>query len=76
MRPVTISPNNVAASLVEIQRASHDADVVELGKAFAFDASPTKTLQLLVTSPTLSNTNLVLATLIQIMQQGGLNRTT
>jgi hypothetical protein len=76
MRPVTITPSNVIASLLEIQRASHDGDVVEIAKNFSFDVSPTQTLQLLVSAPTLSNTNLVLATLLNIMQKGGLSRTT
>lgn len=76
MRPVTINPQNVSAALQEIQTASHEADVVEIGQNFTFDASFATTLQLAVAAPSLANTNAVLATLLQILQKGGLNRTT
>lgn len=76
MRPITINPNNVPAALQEIERASKENDTVEMAQNFTFDAAFTTTLQLLTGTPTLANTNKVLATLIQIIQKGGLNRTT
>jgi hypothetical protein len=76
MRPVTINPNSPASALNEIMRASHEADTTEMAQNFTFDASPTQTLRLLVGSPTLANTNAVLATLLEMLQKGGLNRTT
>ncbi len=76
MRPVTINPHNVPAALLEIERASHEADTTEMAQNFTFDAAFTQTLQLAVASPTLANTNAVLATLIQILQKGGINRAT
>lgn len=76
MRPVTINTNNVPAALAEIERASHESDTTEIAQNFTFDAAFTQTLQLLTGTPTLANTNAVLATLLQILQKGGLNRTT
>lgn len=77
MRPVTLNPSNVSASLQEIERASHENDSTEIAQNFTFDDPAfATTLQLLTSAPTLANTNLVLATLIQIMQRGGLHRTT
>lgn len=76
MRPVTINPQNVAAALTEIQTASHECDTTEMAQNFTFDASFVTTLQLAVAAPTLANTNAVLATLLQILQKGGLHRTT
>jgi hypothetical protein len=76
MRRVTLNPNNPRASLTEIARASQDGDITDIGQAFTMDATPAQTLALLVASPTLANTNLVLANLIQILQKGGLNRST
>lgn len=76
MRPVTLNPNNVPASLNEIEAASHENDLLDISQNFTFDTAPTQTTTLLVGSPTLANTNAVLATLLQIMQKGGLNRTT
>jgi hypothetical protein len=82
MRPVTapqtsqIKDMATKASIQELERASHEADITEMAQNFTFDASFTQTLALTVSSPTLANTNLVLATLLQMMQKGGLNRTT
>jgi hypothetical protein len=76
MRRVTINPNNPRAALTEIARASQDGDVVDIGQAFTMDATPVLTTQLLVTAPTLANTNLVLANLLQALQKGGINRST
>lgn len=76
MRPVTLNQANVGAALLEIERASHEADTTEMAQNFTFDATFTSTLQLAVAAPTLANTNAVLASLIQILQKGGLDRTT
>lgn len=76
MRPVTINPSDPQSALAEIQRASHENDLVEAAQNFSFDAPPTETLTLQVGAPSLANTNAVLATLLQIHQRGGLNRTT
>jgi hypothetical protein len=76
MRPVTLNPHDPVSSLREVERASHEADIVEMAQNIMFDAAVTQTLELLVASPTLANTNAVLATLLQILQRGGLNRTT
>ena len=76
MRPVSINPQNPTAALNEIQVASREYDICDIAKNFSFNAAFTQTLALAVTSPTLANTNAVLASLIQIMQRGGLHRTT
>ena len=76
MRPVAINPQNPSAALQEIQAASHENDVCDIGQNFSTDVPISQTLELLVGSPTLANTNAVLATLLQIMKQGGINRTT
>jgi hypothetical protein len=76
MRRITINPNNPRASLVEIARASADDNLTDIGQGFNMDATPALTTQLLVTSPTLANTNLVLANLLLALQKGGLYRAT
>lgn len=76
MRPVTINTSDVPSALAEIQRASHENDTTEMAQNFTFDTPPTETLTLQVGAPSLANTNAVLATLLQIHQRGGLNRTT
>ena len=76
MRPVTIDPRNVAASLIEIENASRENDVLDISQNFSFTGTPTQTLNLNVSSPTVANVAEVLATLLQIMQKGGINRTT
>lgn len=76
MRPVTLNPRDPVSALQEIERASHENDVLEIAQNFHFDATFTQTLTLAVASPTLANTNAVLASLLQILQRGGLNRTT
>jgi hypothetical protein len=76
MRPVTINPRNTAAALTEIAAASRENDVVDIAQNFSFDTEPAQTTALLVGSPTLANTNAVLATVLQIMQKGGINRAT
>lgn len=77
MRPVTLNPANVAAALVEIERASHENDVTEIAQNFSVDNPAfTQVFQLNTTSPSTSNIVAVLATLLTILQKGGLNRTT
>lgn len=77
MRPVTLNPNNVAASLNEIQRASHEADLTEIAMTFQTDvASFTPTYTLNTTSPSAANIADFLATLLTAMQKGGVHRTT
>jgi len=76
MRPVTINVNDFESALREIQTASHENDIVEIAQNFTFDAAFTPTLQLQTSTSDLDNVVLVLATLLQIMQKGGLNRTT
>lgn len=76
MRPVTLNPQDPVSALREIERASHESDITEMAQNFSVDTPPAQTLQLLVGSPTLANTNAVLATLLQILQKGGLNRST
>lgn len=76
MRPVTLNPTNLVEALREIERASHDADIVEIAQNFSITGvlTPTRTLNL--TAPTAANIAAVLGTLISDMQRGGLNRTT
>lgn len=76
MRPVTLNHNNPSEALREIERASHENDLNEISQNITFDGAFTQQLQLLVTAPTLDNTNKVLATLIDMFQKGGLSRTT
>jgi hypothetical protein len=76
MRRVTLNPDNSRAALTEIARASQDGDVIDIGQAFTMDATPALTTALLVASPSLANTNLVLANLLQALQKGGINRST
>ena len=77
MRPVTINPHDAVASLRELERASHEADLVEIAQNFSADnPSFTRTYQVNTTTPTAANLALVLATLISVMQKGGLSRTT
>ena len=75
MRPVTINPQNVQASLLALGNASHENDVVEMAQNFTV-SNATETLSLDPTTATLSHVAKVLATLLQIHQRGGLNRTT
>lgn len=55
----------------EIFRASQDGDIVDIGQAYSFTGSFTKTRQLNVTTPTVANVAAVLATLISDLQSGG-----
>jgi hypothetical protein len=76
MRPVTINPQNVQASLIELANASQENDVVTMAQNFDFTGTPTQTTNLNVSSPTLANVTAVLATFLQVHQKGGINRTT
>jgi hypothetical protein len=77
MRPVTLNIGNVAGALDEIQRASHEADTTEIAQNFKVDVENfPQTFVINVTTPSVENVALVLATFIQILQKGGLNRTT
>lgn len=76
MRPVTLNPDNVRASLQEIERASHENDAVEIAQNFSMSGTLTPTRVLSLTAPSLANIAAVLGTLISDMQKGGLNRTT
>ena len=77
MRPVTINSHNVQAALNEIEQASHQADLVEVAKNFNPDVptfTPTYTIN--TTAPTAANIANFIATLITVMQRGGLNTST
>lgn len=76
MRPVTLNPDNIRAAIVELERASHENDIAEMAQNFSADAAFTETFQVNTTTPTAANVALVLATLISVLQKGGLNRTT
>jgi hypothetical protein len=76
MRRVSLNPNNVQASFNEIEAASGENDVIDIGQNFSFTGTPTTTTNLNVAAPTAANCAAVLATLLEIMQKGGINRTT
>lgn len=75
MRPVTLNPSDLQGSLREIERASHESDLTEIGKAFSITGTFTPTFTLNVTSPTLANIANVIATLLDTIQKGGTTRT-
>jgi hypothetical protein len=60
----------------EIFSASQDGDIVDIGQAYTFTGTFTKTRQLNVTTPTLANIAAVLATLISDLQSGGSTKST
>ena len=77
MRPVTINPSDPFSALVEVMRASQENDIVDIAQNFSVDVSnftPTYTIN--TTTPTAANIANFLATLITVMQRGGINRTT
>ena len=76
MRPVNINPNNLQAAVIELAQASKENDICDVAQNITFDVEPSQTTALTVSAPTLANTNAVLATLIQIMKKGGINRST
>lgn len=77
MRPVTINANNVQSALLELQRASHESDSTEMAQNFTIDdPSFTQEFEVNTTAPTAANVAAVLATLLTLLQKGGLNRTT
>jgi len=76
MRPVTLPYGDIQASLRELERASHENDVVDIAQNFTITGNFAQTTNLNVGSPSLANIAAVLATLIVTMQRGGFNRTT
>lgn len=76
MRPVTLNPDNVKASLIELERASHESDLTEIAQNFTLSGTLTPTYTLNLAAPTAANIAAVLGTLILAMQKGGINRTT
>jgi hypothetical protein len=60
----------------ELESASHDGDVVDIGQAFTINGSFTETTVLNVSAPTTANIAAVLATLILYLQRGGATRST
>lgn len=76
MRRVTINPRNVPASLTELERASAENDIVEMAQNFNVSGAYTATYTLNVAAPTAANIAAFLATLIDTLKKGGLNRTT
>lgn len=77
MRPVTLDINNVRAALLELERASHEADTTEIAQNFTVDDPAfTPEYEVNTTTPTAANVAAVLATLITVLTKGGLNRTT
>lgn len=76
MRPCTINPHNVMASLTEIERASHECDITELAQAFTITGVYTPTRALDVSTATLPDLLAFIATWVTDRQRGGQNRTT
>lgn len=81
MRPLFLGqmngiPQEVQSIFNEIEKASKEADVIEIGQAYTITGSYTETRNLNVTAPTTANIAAVLATLIADLQRGGANRTT
>jgi hypothetical protein len=77
MRPVTVNPRDPVSALREIERASHENDVLEIAQNFTVDNPAfAHALQVNTAAPTAANCAAVLATLLTIIQKGGLNRTT
>ena len=69
-------PPELQAFVNEIEKASQDGDIVDIGQAFTFTGTPTETTVLNVSTPTTANIAAVLATLILYLQRGGATRTT
>jgi hypothetical protein len=86
MRPVTINTGAkdpaVAAALAEIQRASHEADLMEIFQNFTIIGTFTVNRTLVTASSvsplpsTLNDVVNFLCTMISDIKTGGLNRTT
>lgn len=81
MRPLYLGqmhgiPQEIQNVFNEIEKASKEADVIEIGQGFTFNGSFTETRELNVTSPSAANIAAVLATLISDLQRGGANKTT
>ena len=76
MRPVSANPNNTAATIAELCQASRENDVIDIGQNFTMTGTLTQTTDLNLSSPTVANVAAVLGTLLEIMQKGGINRST
>ena len=76
MRPVTSNPDNVHATVVELAQASRENDLVDVAQNFTMTGTLTSTTNLNLSSPTVANVAAVLGTLLEIMQKGGVHRST
>jgi hypothetical protein len=77
MRPVTINPRDPLSALREIERASHEGDLVEIAQNFTVDNPGfTQVFQINTTAPSVGNIANFIATFITLARKGGLNRTT
>jgi hypothetical protein len=81
MRPLFLGqmpgvPRIIQEVFNEIEKASKQADIVDIAQAFSVNGSFTETRELNVTAPSTANIAAVLATLIADLQRGGANRTT
>jgi len=72
--PVEVRLDWAYRALRTIEQGSQENDVSDLGQNFSFDAAVTPVTTLLVATPSLANTNAVLATLLTYLQKGGPNR--
>ena len=76
MRPVTANPQNTATSIAELCQASRENDICDLAQNFTMTGTLTSTTNLNLSSPTVANVAAVLGTLLEIMQKGGVHRST
>lgn len=77
MRPVTVNTNDLHSAVVELMRASHENDLIDIAQNFKPDvASFTPTFTINTATPTAANIANFLATFVTVMQRGGVNRTT
>lgn len=76
MRKVVTASQNIDPAVRDLVQASQENDVVDIAANFSLNGTYTQTTTLNLTSPTAANVAAVLATLLTIMQKGGINRTT
>jgi hypothetical protein len=76
MRPVTVDPRNPEAAIRALADATQENDIVDLAQSFSINGTVTPTTTLNVTAPTIANIANFLATFIEAMQRGNLNRST
>lgn len=69
-------PQSIQSIFNEIEKASKDADGVDISAAFSVNGAFTETRVLNVTAPTAANVAAVLATLLADLKRGGARRTT